>query len=146
MAVQLVPAGSYLTWAKPLAALAAIDPVCPVVLSLMTTFRPFGVSFSDTPSRSPEFMNRSLAGSGVNGARVESTGFAGAWATPFLVMKAKLTYSRPARLAQVAFWVVPLTGSSDRLSMFSAAHHLVGSQPLAPTATAQVGQGIQPGG
>ena len=30
--------------------------------------------------------------------------------------------------------------------MFSAAHHWVGLHELAPTATAQVGHGTQPGG
>src|SRR5215831_8247457 len=121
-----------------------MDPVCPVVRSLITACRPFCVSRRPTLRLSPEFMNRSLAGSGVNVARVESTGFAGAWETPFLVTKAKLKYSRPVLAAHVAFCVVPLTGFSERLKMFIAAHHLVGSQALAPTATAQVGHGIQP--
>src|SRR5580700_3792764 len=145
-AVQLVPVGSYLTWAKPLAAPAVIVPVCPLVRSLMATRNPPGVSLNPTCRRSPELMNRSLAGSGVNVVSVESTGLAGAWATPFLVMNAKLTYSRPTWLAQVGFCVVPFTGSSDRLSMLRAAHHLVGSQLLAPTATAHVGHGTHPGG
>src|SRR5258708_1944399 len=146
MLVQLVPVGSYWTWPNPLAALAVMDPVCPLVRSWMTASSPFGVSWRDTLRLSPDFMNRSLARFGVNVAVVESTGFAGAVERPFLVMNAKLTYSRPVLAAQVAFWVVPLTGSSERLNMFSAAHHLVGSQPLAPTATCQVGQGTHPGG
>ena len=91
-------------------------------------------------------MKRSLCGSGVKVAIVESTGFGGAWVRPFLVTKAKFTVSRPIRLAQVAFCVVPLIGSSRRLKMFIAAHHFVASQALAPTATAQVGHGTQPGG
>src|SRR6516164_681379 len=146
IAVQLVPCGSNFTWANPLALLAVMDPLCLVVRSLMTTRNPFEVSRKPTFRLSPEFMNRSLALFGVNVARVDWTGLAGAWETPFLVMKAKLTYSMPVLAAHVGFCKVPATGSSDRLSMFSAAHHLVGSQPLAPTATAQVGHGTQPGG
>src|SRR6266581_6442850 len=146
MLTQLVPVGSYWTWPNPLAALAVIAPVCPLVRSLMTACNPFGVSWSDTFRLSPEFMNRSFFRSGVNVAVVESTGFAAAVVRPFLLMNAKLTYSRPVLAAQVAFRVVPATGSSARLKMFIAAHHLVGSQPLAPTATCQVGQGTHPGG
>src|SRR5262252_2837272 len=113
MLTQLVPVGSYWTCPNPLAALAVIDPLCPVVWSLMTACNPFGVSRMDTFRLSPEFMNRSFCGSGVNVAVVACTGFAGA---------------------------------SARLKMFIAAHHLVGSQALAPTATCHVGQGTQPGG
>src|SRR6266704_2758200 len=121
-----------------------MDPVCPVFRSWMTARSPCGVSPMDTLMLSPEFMNRSLAGSGVNVASVDCTGFAGAEVRPFLVRNAKLTYSRPVTAAQVWFSTVPLTGSWARLKMFIAAHHLVGSQPLAPTATRQVGQGTQP--
>ena len=39
----------------------------------------------------------------------------------------------------------PVDGSSDRLSMLSAAHHLVGSHALAPAATAHVGHSPTPG-
>src|SRR6478735_9200909 len=112
----------------------------------MSTRSPSGVSCWVTSSWSPEFMNRSLDGSGVNVVRVESTGLAGAWLTPVLVTKAKFTYSIPTRAAQVGFCRVPATGSSESPKIFRAAHHLVGSQVLAPTATAQVGQGTQPGG
>src|SRR5256712_8312784 len=146
MASQLVPVGSYRTCAKPLSGLALIDPVARAVTSLMTTRTPFEVSANETFSRSPELMNRSLFGSGVKVVSVESTGLAGACDRPFMVMNAKFTYSMPTRLAQVEFWKVPLTGSSDRPKMAIAAHHLVGSQPLAPMATAQVGQGTHPGG
>src|SRR5215471_7494113 len=140
MLLQLVPVGSYWTWPNPLAALAVMDPVCPLVRSLMTVCSPFGVSRSDTLRLSPEFMNRSLFGSGVNVATVESTGFAGAVVRPFLVRNAKLTYSMvlPILAWQVGLRTVPLTGSWARLKMFIAAHHRVGSQPLAPTATCQV--------
>ena len=91
-------------------------------------------------------MNRSFAGSGVYVVSVESIGFAGACETPFLVTNANWKVSMPTLAAHVAFWMVPLTGSSSRLKMFSAAHHLVGSHVLAPTATDQVGHGTQPGG
>src|SRR6516162_5514512 len=143
---QLVPVGSYCTWPKPLSALAVIDPVAPDVRSLMVARSPSGVSCMDTLMLSPEFISRSRFRSGVNVAVVESTGLAGAVVVPSLLRNAKLTYSRPVLAAQAEFRVVPLTGSSARLNTFIAAHHLVGSQPLAPTATCQVGQGIQPGG
>src|SRR6516164_6006381 len=100
----------------------------------MTACNPLGVSRMDTFRLSPEFMNRSFCGSG------------GASVLPFLLRNAKLTYSRPVLAAQVGFSVVPVTGFSARLKMFMAAHHLVGSHALAPTATCHVGQGTQPGG
>src|SRR6185437_836788 len=112
----------------------------------MTARSPSGVSCRRTVRLSPEFIRKSLVRSGVNVARVDSSGFAGAWDWPFFVRNAKLTYSSPVLAAQVAFCVVPVTGFSARLKMFIAAHQRVGSQPLAPTATAQVGQGTQPGG
>src|ERR1700676_5132903 len=112
----------------------------------MTACNPFGVSCSATFRLSPEFMYKSFFRFGVNVAVVESTGFAGAAVWPFLLTNAKLTYSTPTFAAQVAFRVVPATGSSATLKMFIAAHHLVGSQPLAPAATCQVGQGTHPGG
>src|SRR5712691_624670 len=143
---QLVPVGSYWTWPNPLAALAVIDPVWPLVRSWITALSPCGVSCRRTVRLSPEFMSRSLVRSGVNVARVDCNGFAGVWDTPFFVTNAKLTYSRPVLAAQVGFKVVPVTGFSARLKMFIATHHRVGSQPLAPIACAQVGHGIQPGG
>ena len=82
----------------------------------------------------------------MNVAFVESIGLAGACDFPFLVMKAKLRYSSPALARQVGLFALPVTGLSDRLSMFIAAHHWVGLQELAPTATRQVGHGIHPGG
>src|SRR5437660_12682691 len=85
---QLVPVGSYWTWPNPLAALAVMDPFCPLVWSWMTACNPFGVSCRDTFRLSPEFMNRSLFGTGVNVAVVESTGFGGAVGIPFLVTNA----------------------------------------------------------
>src|SRR5215471_12462330 len=111
MLTHLVPVGLYWTCPNPLAALAVIDPLCPVVWSLMTACNPFGVSRKDTLRLSPEFMNRSFLGSGVNVAVVDCTGFAGAVVWPFLVTNAKLSYSRPVTAAQVGFRTVPWTGS-----------------------------------
>src|SRR6516164_8239932 len=126
---QLVPVGSYWTWPKPLAALAVMDPVWPVVRSLMVARSPFGVSPMDTLMLSPEFISRSRRRSGVNVAVVDCTGLAGAVVRPSLVRNAKLKYSiLPTTPWQVGFRTVPATGSSARLKMFIAAHHLVGSQ------------------
>src|SRR5487761_1508566 len=146
MAVQDEPVGSNFTCANPLALLAVMDPVPPDVRSRSVTFRPFGVSVKDVWMWSPEFMNRS-AGLGVYVPLVvASTGLAGPVDLPFFVMKAKLTYSSPTVDRQAELFVCPVTGLSDRLSMLSAAHHMVGLHELAPTATCQVGHGIQPGG
>jgi hypothetical protein len=113
----------------------------------MNTLTPSGVSVNDTLRWSPEFMNRSLDGSGVNvPCVVASTGLAGPCATPFLVMKAKFTYSSPTWFSHGALFCCPVTGFSERLSMLSAAHQWVGSHELAPTATCHVGHGTQPGG
>ncbi len=119
-----------LTSPNPFAALAVIDPVAPEVRSRITTRNPLEVSPSATVNVSPELMNRSLAGSGVNVASVASTGLAGAWETPFLVMKAKFTYSSPVTAAQVGLSCPPVFKFSERLSMLSAAHHFVASQLL----------------
>src|SRR6266536_4131446 len=100
------------------------------------TFTPLRVSWVLTRIRSPAFMNRSFAGSGVYVVSVESIGFAGACERPFLVTNAKLKGSRPTLAAHVAFCVVPWTGSSSRLKMLSAAHHFLGSHVPAPAATA----------
>src|SRR2546421_7941660 len=97
---QLVPVGSYWTWPNPLAALAVMDPVWPVVRSLMTARSPSGVSRRDTPRLSPEFMNKSLAGFGVNVAVVDCTGFGGAVGRPSPVTNAEVTYSTPGLSAQ----------------------------------------------
>ncbi len=92
-------------------------------------------------------MNRSLFLLGVYVPDVvASTGLAGPVAFPFLVMKAKLMVSSPTVLRQFALFSWLVTGLSPRLSMLSAAHHCVGLQVLAPTATCHVGHGIQPGG
>src|SRR5712692_3486095 len=67
-------------------------------------------------------MNRSALGLGVKVLRVALTGFGGepGCGTPLVVMNAKLTYSRPVIEAQVEFNTWPVTGFSERLSMFSA--------------------------
>src|SRR5215813_410384 len=140
MLVQLVPVGAYWTSPKPLEVLAVIDPDWPVVRSLITTWNPPVVSCRRTVRVSPEFMNRSLAGSGVKVAKVAFTGLAGAWATPFLVMNAKFTYSIPVMAAQVGLSCWPVFMFCDRLSMFSAAHHCAAAQLL------PAGHGAQPGG
>src|SRR5438132_944737 len=128
------------TWPKPLAALDVIEPVWCVVLSSMTICRPCAVSCKVTTSLSPEFMNRSADGLGVKVLMVESSGFGGelgcGW--PLFVMKAKFTGSIPTSPMHAPGVLV--TGSSERLSILSAAHHLVGSQLLPP------GHSTQPGG
>src|SRR6266852_4420461 len=133
-------AGAALTIPNWFAALEVIEPTALVVRSVTVVTNPLGLSRRPTTSWSPEPMNRSLLASGVKVAVVDCTGLAGACATPSLVRKAKLTYSTPTRFWQPWFKTVPLMGSSDRLSMFSAAHHWVASQLL------PAGQGAQPGG
>ena len=59
MLTQLVPVGSYCTWPNPLAALAVMDPVAPVVRSLMMARSPFGRVPRETLRLSPEFISRS---------------------------------------------------------------------------------------
>src|SRR5690348_16075467 len=110
----------------------------------MTICRPCAVSCMVTTSLSPEFMNRSADGLGVRVLMVDWTGLGGEFGcgTPLFVMKAKLTYSRPVIAAQVEFNTCPVTAFSERLSMLSAAHHLVGSQLMPPGAS----NGTQPGG
>src|SRR5215831_12497480 len=142
---HVVPLGSHFTMANPLDLLAVIDPLWPVLRSLIVTFSPFGVSPKFTFRWSPWFMNRSW-GPGVNVPSVDCRGFAGPVDLPFLVTNAKLRYSTPAFCWQTGLFRLLDTGSSERLSMFSAAHHRVGSQELAPTAVFQVGHWIQPGG
>src|SRR6266571_3169869 len=142
MLVQLVPVGANCTWPNPLLALEVIEPLWPVVTSLSPILRPCAVSCIVTIIWSPEFMNRSAAGLGVKVLMVALTGLGGeaGCGTPLFVMKAKLTYSTPVLAAQVGFKNWPVTGFSERLSILSAAHHLVASQ-LRPA-----GQDTQPGG
>src|ERR1700730_15797210 len=106
----------------------------------MTICRPCAVSCIVTVNLSPEFINRSEAGSGVKVLMVDCSGFGGelGCGTPLVVMKAKLTGSTPVRPTHAPF--VPATGFCERLSMLSAAHHFVASQLL------PAGQGAQPGG
>src|SRR5581483_7590204 len=109
-------------------------------MSKMSMRRPCAVSCMTTTRRSPEFMKRACWGLGVKVAVVALTGFAGAWATPFFVMNAKLTGSIPTVPKQAALLLCPVTGFCERLSMLSAAHHLVAPQLLF------TGNGTQPGG
>src|SRR2546422_236730 len=132
--------GTYLTCPKPLVALATIDPSAPVVRSRTSVRRPCSVSWSVTLSRSPGFMKKVFRGSGVKVAGVDSTGLAGANERPLPVRNAKLAGSMPTTAWQALFSRVPLTGSSERLKMASAAHHLVGSQLDPP------GHSTHPGG
>ena len=120
--------------------LAVIEPLWCELRSRMSTRNPAGVSCITTASWSPEFMNRSVARFGVKVAVVASSGSAGACALPLCVMNAKLTGSMPTLFRQSAFWLTGLFWSSDRLSMFSAAHHCRASQDRPG------GQETQPGG
>src|SRR5579872_3530009 len=95
-----------------------------------------------TDTLSPPFIIRSLVGSGVNVAEVASAGLGGAWGTPFLVMKAKFTYSSPAVASHVALFCAPVTGLFDSESMLSAAHHCFAEQLMPPGKL----KGAQPGG
>jgi len=71
---------------------------------------------------------------------VASSGLAGAWATPLVVIKAKLIGSIAAVARQNGLFGYPVFSSSEKLSIFSAAHQRVASQ-LFPA-----GQGTHPGG
>src|SRR5260370_39865147 len=88
------------------------------------------VSCRSTVSVSPDCIIRSELGSGVKVARVESTGLAGAWATPLRVMNAKLTGSMPTVLRQDLLLASPVFWLLLNESMVKAAHHLICSQPL----------------
>jgi len=131
-----------LIWPKPFAELAVIEPIWPVVRSLIWTVNPLKVSNIPTSKRSPEFMKRSVLGFGVAvaGFVANATGFAGACELPFFVMNAKLTGSIPTVSRHGSLFTAPVLRSSDRLSMFSAAHQRVESQ-LSPG-----GQLTHPGG
>jgi hypothetical protein len=67
---QVADAGSYRMWANPFAALAVMDPVCPVVRSWTIVVRPAAPSWMSIVMSSPGFMNRSVVSSGVNEAPV----------------------------------------------------------------------------
>ena len=93
-----------------------------------------------TVSWSPEFMNRSVDGSGVNVPSVWSSGPGGACGVPDLVMKAKFAGSIPTVLRQSALLGTPVFWSWLKLKIAIDAHHLRASQ-LTPG-----GHGAQPGG
>src|ERR671923_245817 len=109
---------------NPLAGLAVMEPLTPVVRSSITTLSPSAVSNMVVRILSPEFMNRSVAGFGVKVATFAVRGPAGPWpaVVPSLVTNAKLRYSTPPAIKfwQSVFSALPWIGSSDRLSMLSA--------------------------
>ncbi len=144
MTLQLVPVGSNWICPNPFAALAVIDPSCPVVRSCRTTWKPAGVSCMATTMRSPPFIIRSCDGSGTRlvGLSTEFFGSGGPCGRPLRVTKAKLMYSTPPRICdwQVGFRACPVAPFSDRLSIVRAAHQRAGSQ-LVP-----MFQFAQPGG
>src|SRR5215471_6555260 len=107
-----------LVFMKPLAAEATMNPLCPVVRSLIRTSNaccppPMLASHMWVRTRSPGFIS-SVWLLGVNVARVESCGLGGPAGTPFRWMKAKFTGSM-----QPLFMCPALFASSE--SMFSAA-------------------------
>src|SRR5215510_9431228 len=106
----------------------------------MITVSPADPSCVSRLMTSPEFMNRSVAGFGVNESFVRSSGPGGACGVPLFVMNAKFAGSRPTVFRQLALFTVPVFWSWLRLKIAIAAHHLVASQ-LTPA-----GQGAQPGG
>jgi hypothetical protein len=63
-------------------------------------------------------------------AELNCSGFGGPMGVPDRVSNTKLTYSNPPRISpwHAGFRVMPLTGSSDRLSTVSAAHQSRASQ------------------
>src|SRR4051812_2467114 len=63
---QVFELGVYRMWPNPLATDAVIEPLCPVVRSLMSTRKPAGVSCMWIRTRSPGFISRSLLGSGLS--------------------------------------------------------------------------------
>ena len=79
--------GAKSIWAKPLAALAVMVPVWPLVWSASTMCRPAGLSSTVTPTVSPWFMN-STSLFGVKEASVESSGEGGPVGLPSSVTNA----------------------------------------------------------
>jgi hypothetical protein len=117
--------------------LAVIEPVCPLVRSVIELTSPAGESWIEICSVSPASMNSTCAGSGVKVARVAFSGSGGACGTPSLVMNAKSAHSSPARFRQSALFTCVRV--ADRPNTTIAAHHRVGSQDM-------FGSGTQPGG
>jgi hypothetical protein len=112
----------------------------PVEWSWTITVRPADPSWMSTESWSPEFMNRSVAGFGVNVASVAPSGEGGACGAPLFVMNAKFTGSSPTVLRQSWLFRTPVFWFWFRLKIAIDAHHWLASQ-LTPG-----GQGAQPGG
>src|ERR1700750_1695496 len=92
-------AGANSIWAKPLAALAVMEPVWPVDVSLTVVTRPSGESWIATGTWSPCLITNSVCAAwdsdGSNVARVEASGFGGARVAPVVVRNAKFAYSTP---------------------------------------------------
>src|SRR5215472_2409646 len=126
-----------LVFMKPLAAEATMNPLCPVVRSLICTLNacwppPMLASHMWVRTRSPGFIN-SVWLFGVTVEMLESCGLGGPAGTPFRWMKAKFTGSM-----QPLFMCPALLASSE--SMLSAAHQWVLSQLTASA------RGAKPGG
>ena len=107
---------------KPLAAEAIMNPLCPVVRSLMTILNarfppPMLASHMWVRTTSPGFII-SVWPLGVNVAPLESCGLGGPAGTPLRWMKAKFTGS-----SQFGFG--PLWSVASSESMLSAAHQCV---------------------
>src|SRR5436305_5736086 len=122
---------------KPLAAEATMNPLLPVVRSLIVILSacrppPRLASNMWVRTRSPGFMN-SVCLLGVNVATLESCGLGGPAGTPFRWMNAKFTGS-----TQLLFMCPAASASSE--SMVSAAHQWVLSQLTEST------NGAKPGG
>src|SRR5258707_10282039 len=94
----------------------------------MTTWNPAAVSCMSTASLSPEWK-RMTSGVSVKVAAVWRSGSAGPGGAPLLVMNAKFTYSCPAAFRQALLLLAPVAELEEKLSMLSAAHHSVWSQP-----------------
>src|SRR5215471_13196054 len=136
--VHVVALGSNTTLPNPLAVLAVIEPVVPVLWSVTVATWPPGASARCTVRLSPGFIRKSLLRFGMKCSGCSA--FAGAVDCPFLVMNAKFTGSGPAVLRHAVLLNWPVFWFSENVSMVSAAHHRVASHPM------PIGCGTQPGG
>jgi hypothetical protein len=117
-----------LTVAKPLAALAVIEPDWPLVRSLSPTCSPLFVSWMSMVTASPGCIINTLLGEGSNVPCVAPSGEGGPIGVPFLVMNAKLAGSTPTVFRQALLLFTPVFWFELKLKMAIAAHHLVVSQ------------------
>src|SRR3954449_5544157 len=135
--LQVAESGWYRMWPKPFATDAVIEPLVPVVRSSRSVRTPSGVSWMWIRTRSPGFIMRSWAGSGLSAvksgfSRVPlASGFAGPWDTPLRVTYAQLIGSGPPRTksSQAALFSVFVFWSCVRLSIVIAAQYCVAVQP-----------------